>query len=80
MSTRHREQEYRCDNDCVYSGCQGHKLVGTLQDTSDIVIIDDENGERIFSGDISKTKALINILGSLDYNDQSYFDRILPPK
>ena len=42
MSTRKREIKYRCDDDCRMEGCPSHKLVGTLQDTSDVVIIENE--------------------------------------
>ena len=76
MSTRKRIIKYRCDNDCKMSGCEGHKLVGTLQDTSDIIIIQDEQGNNVYSGDISKTCALIDILHSLDYRDSIYFPTI----
>ncbi len=78
MSTRARKISYRCDNDCRMEGCPGHVLTGTLQDTSDVVIIEDEKGTYVFSGDINRTNALIDILSSLDYNDASYFPRITP--
>ncbi len=76
MSTRKRIYNYRCDNDCKQSGCPSHKLVALLQDTSDIVIIENENGDTVFSGDINKCNALIDVLHSLDYQDRIYFPTI----
>lgn len=73
MSTINRVIKYRCDNDCKMSGCEGHKLVGSLQTTSDVVIINNENGEYVYSGDINRTNALLDILHSLDYEHSIYF-------
>lgn len=72
MSTRNRTIEFRCDNDCKMSGCPGHKLKGLLQTTSDCIIIEDEEGNIIYSGDINKTIALLKIIYQLDY-DSLYF-------
>jgi len=73
MSTRARKIKFRCDNDCKQSGCEGHVLDGTLQDTSDWIVIVDEQDNIVFSGDINKTRAMLDILHSLDYKDSIYF-------
>ena len=76
MSTRKRAIRYKCDEDCNRCGCHGHEMIGTLQDTADIVIIKDEQGNNIYSGDISKTNALIDLLHDLDYCESTYFKTI----
>ena len=73
MATRNKTIKYRCNNDCEMSGCKGHKLIGTLQTTNDVVIIKNEEGRHIYSGDMNQTNALLDILHSLDYEDSTYF-------
>ncbi len=57
-------------------GCPSHTLKGILQNTSDVVIVDDEKGNYVFSGDINRTTALLKLLRNLDY-DGIYFPDLI---
>lgn len=76
MSTRKCEIKFRCDNDCLQSGCPGHTMKACLQDTSDWLSIKDEKEKVIYSGDIAQTRTLLKAIEQLDYG-RFYFGDLL---
>lgn len=39
--------EYKCFSDCTQTGCPGHKVTMNYHRTSDIIIFEFEDGERM---------------------------------
>lgn len=76
MSTRRNNRFFICHNDCRPEGCQGHELVGELETKSSVIFVVDGQGKPIYSGNINKTKALLELLKSLDLN-HTYFKGLL---
>ena len=52
------EVEYRCFNDCVQTGCPGHKLRVVYYGTADVVEVY-ENGEPVDFFDPNRLDAII---------------------
>lgn len=66
MSTIKASLEFKHDNDCLMSGCPGHKMEVSHQTTSDwfTVRIDDE---VVYGGDDNTTRAMLELINKTDY-------------
>lgn len=66
MSTIKSEFDFEHDNDCMFTGCPGHKMQAEHQTTSDYftVYVD---GEVVYAGDDNTTRALLKLIGEVDY-------------
>jgi len=67
MATLKNEIKYSCFNDCKQSGCPSHLMTLSIQNTSEILIVEID-GKHWLSADPSQWEALKTMLGEIDYN------------
>ena len=66
MATIGITRVYRCDDDCIASGCPGHELKVSISTVTNIMSVT-VDGEELFFADVGKWKALRQALADLDY-------------
>lgn len=64
MSMRKTKRTFKCDNDCLMSGCPGHTMDVTYQNTSDYITVYLDK-RYVFGGDLEKTKTMIDAIQEL---------------
>lgn len=71
MATIGITRVYRCDNDCLISGCPGHELNVTISTVTDTMFVT-VDGEDLFFSDTGKWNALRQAVEDLHYEPFSH--------
>jgi len=67
MSTLKRSEKFHCFDDCQQSGCPGHTMEVTIQDTSEVMMVY-VDGRYLFGCDPNEWNTLKKMVKSFDYN------------